>query len=753
MKISDINRLYIGPRLTLCFLLIILLMLLGDGLLLWEFQMARAQVDRLTGVSQELIAVGRLQATLESFYDDLDALAHVQDVARLNSEVGPLRDRLQEGTQQARNVLTHLPAATKADPVFLPTIEAIESALPSQMEAITSLAASGDWAAVRLRLSNEKKPLQTQTSVLNKNIAQEVNDELEDAVTSMRQAQQRTLLILPLSALTTLLIAGFFGLVITRSITEPLALLMEGSQAIAAGDFRHQVAVAGEDELARLGQVFNEMVRRIETRNEDLRRSEGYLSESQRMTKTGSWAWNVTTRETFWSAELYRILGYDKQNVVASVARFLERVHPEDRKLMEQRVSFEGSTPTDSEAEYRIVLDDGTVRRLHSVAHPVLNASGELVEVLGTTMDVTEQYQAQQTLRDAFEEIQVLKDQLHRENIALRDEVDRTSMFEEIVGSSQPLRRVLSQVAKVATAESTVLILGETGTGKEMIARAIHRRSRRAGKAFVRVNCAAIPPTLIAAELFGYEKGAFTGATQRRLGRFELADGGTIFLDEIGELPMDTQSVLLRVLQEKEFERVGGTQGVSVDVRVLSATNRDLKAAVDAGTFRLDLFYRLNVFPIQMPPLRERADDIPLLVEYLIERHAKKTGKTIRNIEKRTLEMFESYGWPGNVRELQNVVERAVVLCDGDTFSVEESWLKREPAPQSRSSFEAPSPLKSLGRLLPDEEREIIEKALTESCGRVSGPSGAAARLGVPRQTLESRIASLKINKYKYKSA
>jgi formate hydrogenlyase transcriptional activator len=263
------------------------------------------------------------------------------------------------------------------------------------------------------------------------------------------------------------------------------------------------------------------------------------------------------------------------------------------------------------------------------------------------------------------------------------------------------------------------------------------------------VNCAAIPPTLIASELFGHEKGAFTGASQKRLGRFELADGGTIFLDEIGELPAETQSALLRVLQEREFERVGGSQSVSVDARVLSATNRDLRAAVEAGAFRQDLFYRLNVFPIQMPSLRERADDIPLLVEYLIERYAKKAGKKIRSIDKKTLRLFQDYKWPGNIRELQNVVERAVVLCDSETFSVEESWLKRELPPES-SRLNALS--KGLGRLDETKEKEMIEAALAETGGRVSGPSGAAALLGVPRQTLESKIANLRINKHRFKS-
>jgi PAS domain S-box-containing protein len=759
MKISDLNRLFIGRRLTLCFALIVALMLAGNAGLLWQFQAARAQVDRLTGVGEEYIAVGRLQATLDAFYDDLDALAHVQDVERLKSQAEPLRARLLQGTKEARETFARLPKNMEPDPVFLPTVEAIESALPSQMDAISMLAATGDWGAVRLRLANEKRPLQTQTSALAKNIAQEVNNELAESVLSIKLMQQRTLLILGGTALVTLLIAGLLGVVVTRSITEPLAKLVEGSEALAKGEFKQEVVVGGEDELSQLGEVFNDMARKLEARTADLRRSEGYLREAQRLSRAGSFAWVVATKTTYWSTELYRILGYDPATTEASVERFLEKVHPEDRAMMAVRVDIEATGRADSEAHYRILLADGTVRHLHSVAHPVLNAAGEVAEVVGTTMDVTEQHNARLALQKAIEEIERLKEQLHRENIALREEVDKVSMFEEIVGSSRPLRKVLGEVAKVAATESTVLILGETGTGKEMIARAIHRRSQRSARAFIRVNCAAIPPTLIASELFGHEKGAFTGANQRRLGRFELADGGTIFLDEIGELPMDTQSVLLRVLQEREFERVGGTKAVSVDVRVLSATNRDLKGAVAAGIFRQDLFYRLNVFPIQMPPLRDRKDDIPLLVEYLIERYSKKAGKTIRNIEKRTMDLLSSYRWPGNVRELQNVVERAVVLCEGDTFTVEESWLKREAPATELDGLDAEglagldAPMRTLGRLLPDDERQIIEAALAECRGRVSGPSGAAARLGIPRQTLESKIATLKIDKYKYKSA
>ena len=368
------------------------------------------------------------------------------------------------------------------------------------------------------------------------------------------------------------------------------------------------------------------------------------------------------------------------------------------------------------------------------------------MEVVGTNVDVTEQYQANAALQRAFEEIKRLKDELYRENLALKEEIDDATMFEEIVGTSEVLRRVLVQVSKVAPADSTVLITGETGTGKELVARAIHRRSQRSSKAFLSVNCAAIPPTLIGSELFGHEKGAFTGATQRRLGRFELADGGTLFLDEVGDLPPETQIALLRVLQEHEFERIGGAQPIGVNVRIIAATNRDLKAAIRAGTFRDDLFYRLNVFPIAVPPLRDRKDDILLLVEYLIERYASKAGKKINHVPRRTLELFKAYDWPGNVRELQNVIERAVILSEGDTFSVDESWLS--PDAPRLSVTEG-----GLARLDPERERKLIEAALTQTRGQIAGPSGAAAKLGIPRSTLETKIRKLGIAKHQFKTA
>ena len=338
------------------------------------------------------------------------------------------------------------------------------------------------------------------------------------------------------------------------------------------------------------------------------------------------------------------------------------------------------------------------------------------------------------------------QERLKDKNVALRGEIDQASMFEEIVGTSAALQRVLSLVSKVAPTDASVLITGETGTGKELVARAIHRRSQRSSKPFVSVNCAAIPRDLIASELFGHEKGSFTGAAQRRLGRFELAHGGTIFLDEVGDLPMETQIALLRVLQEREFERVGGTRSIQTNVRVVAATNRDLRAAIAAGTFRSDLFYRLNVFPIEITPLRERRDDIPVLVEYFIDRCARNVGKNIRGIEKNSMDLLQSYPWPGNIRELRNVIERSVIMCETENFSVDKTWLPRQPLAsecKSQSDF---------SQKLAAQEKEMIEAALSESRGQVFGPSGAAAILGMPRSTVESKIRSLKINKNHFKN-
>src|ERR1700738_9272 len=412
---------------------------------------------------------------------------------------------------------------------------------------------------------------------------------------------------------------------------------------------------------------------------------------------------------------------------------FRSRVfHPEDlQRLLEQRRRTL-STPVPFENEYRTLGKDGKYRWFLIRYNPLLDENGNVIRWYATATDIDDRKRAE--------------DRMRNETVALREEIVRSSMFEEIVGSSESLRKVLAQVSRVAPTDSTILIQGETGTGKELIARGIHNRSKRVNRAFIRVNCAAIPPSLIASELFGHEKGSFTGALQRRLGRFESADGGTLFLDEVGELPLETQVALLRVLQEREFERLGGSQTVSVDVRVLAATNRDLSATVTEGKFRQDLFYRLNVFPIRVPALRERVDDIPLLVEYLIERYSQKAGKKIRNISKDTLNLFQAYDWPGNIRELQNVIERAVILSEGDTFSVDETWLTRVAPKLAVASV-------PLVANLAGREKEMIENALREAAGYISGPTGAAVKLGIPRQTLESKIRKLGINRHSFKTS
>ncbi|MDB4980915.1 MAG: Formate hydrogenlyase transcriptional activator [Myxococcales bacterium] len=470
-----------------------------------------------------------------------------------------------------------------------------------------------------------------------------------------------------------------------------------------------------------------------------LRRSEGFLLEAQRMSHTGSWRHNLVTGELTVSPEVLRIRGVGPDFKPGSIDFFWETMHPDDLPRVRLTYAAAQRDKGDFDAHYRLLLPNGTIKHMHTVGHPVLSTTGEVLEYAGTGIEMTEEVETRLELEVALEEIQRLRDRLQDENLALREEVTKASMFEEIVGSSPALQATLTNITMVAPTDSTVMIAGETGTGKELVARAIHKRSRRADRAFVGVNCAAIPVGLIASELFGHERGAFTGAAQLRRGRFELAHQGTIFLDEIGEVPAETQLALLRVLQERQIERVGGGDPIPVDVRVIAATNCDLSAAVAAGTFRADLYYRLNVFPLDVPPLRQRQDDIPLLVEYFVKRFAEKMKKRIRRVDERALERCRAYPWPGNIRELQNIVERAVILCTGDTLAVDEAWLSGR-APESEVLPEA----------LRDQQKVFIEAALSRSQGKVAGADGAAAQLGIPASTLESKIRQLKIEKGRY---
>jgi formate hydrogenlyase transcriptional activator len=407
-------------------------------------------------------------------------------------------------------------------------------------------------------------------------------------------------------------------------------------------------------------------------------------------------------------------------------------VHPDDQERGARDFDANGCSGSAFGSELRVRGADGNYRWFLHHYSPLHDDKGQVKRWYVTSTDIDDRKSAEEKLQ--------------QENVALREEIDKASMFEEIVGTSATLQVVISRIAKVSPTDSTVLITGETGSGKELVARAIHKRSNRSSGVFVSVNCATIPRDLIASELFGHEKGAFTGAMQRRVGRFELAEGGTVFLDEVGDLPAETQVALLRVLQEREFERVGGGRPIRCDVRVVAATNRDLQKAIDEGTFRSDLFYRLNVFPLEMPPLRKRRGDIPLLIHYFIDRYAKQAGKKITHVSKKSLDLLQQYPWPGNVRELQNIVERSVILCETEEFSVDEKWLSLTRVP-----VEEPRSQPDLSNKLASHEKEMIESALRECQGRVFGPNGAAVKLGIPRSTLESRIRSLKINKHRFK--
>src|SRR5579859_3081798 len=709
----------IGSRLRWCFILVVLLMSVGNGLLVWQFNVVRSQRERLLGVDQELITVLRFQTQLRSFHSKVNELAQSESTERLIRESAALQQSLIVHAAETQAAFGALPRSVKPDPTVLATLEAIQSSLPGHLEAIRALASSGDWTALRVRLKNQVEPLESLSAELVQDVDQTVAAQRAAAVSSIADAQQRMMWIIPISIFVTLLFAILLGLVITQSITDPLRRLMEGSKALARGEFDHEIPIDGMDELTQLGAVFNDTAGRLRHLYEDLRSREAALRESEHelrqlveLAPTHVFVLSSQGEGIYASRVVLDYYGLTMDEWLGNGVP--ERiVHPEDIEhyLAARNQGLAGAAPF--EVEVRRRRKDGTYRWFVSRFNPMHDEKGNIMRWYVAQTDI--------------EESKLAAQRTENENLALREEVDRSSMFEEIVGSSRKLLRVLSEVGRVAPADSTVLILGETGTGKELIARAIHKQSNRARRAFIRVNCATIPASLISSELFGHEKGAFTGAFQRRLGRFETADRGTIFLDEVGELLPDTQAALLRVLQEREFERVGGGQRVQVDVRVIAATNRDLNAAVADGTFRHDLLYRLNVFPIEMPPLRERKDDVLMLVEYFVGRYANRAGRNIRSIDQKTLDLLQSYDWPGNIRELQNIIERSIILSSADVFSVDELWLSKRASPQA-SRFATSLVLNDE----PPTEREIIEAALAQTRGRVSGSNGAAAKLRIP---------------------
>jgi PAS domain S-box-containing protein len=481
--------------------------------------------------------------------------------------------------------------------------------------------------------------------------------------------------------------------------------------------------------------TFQKYITERKQAEEELRRSETLLAEAQRLSHTGSWALNVSSGELFWSKEHFRIVGLDPEEVKPSYPMALQYIHPEDRAFVQQTFDRVFRERSIFELDCRVVRPDGTVRHIHSLAHPMFNESGDLTEYVGTIIDTTERKLAEEALKKAFAEIKTLKDQLAQEKLYLEEEIRSERGFEEIIGESVELKRILKQVETVAPTDSTVLIEGETGTGKELIARAIHNLSSRRERTFVKINCAAIPMGLLEAELFGHEKGAFTGAIAQRVGRFELANRGTVFLDEIGEIPLELQAKLLRVLQEQEFERLGSTRTLRVDVRVIAASNRDLAKMVSERAFRSDLYYRLKVFPIMIPALRERVEDIPTLVRYFTQRYARKLRKAITSIGSETMSALCRYPWPGNIRELENFVERSVILSRGSMLEAPLGEL----APVHRRKADMST--------LKDLQREHILRALNESNWVIGGRFGAAAKLGMKRTSLQYRMQKLGISR------
>ena len=519
---------------------------------------------------------------------------------------------------------------------------------------------------------------------------------------------------------------------VKTSLTLPL--LVGGVQLIGILSFNDMNEERTWEEiiikrLKLVAQIFtNALVRKIS--DERLRQSEERLSMAADAASVGLWSLNLGNGR-YWLTNKARELFDFAEDEIVTFDRVLDKVYPDDREMLRHKVEEVIQSTEEGRVEYRIIQVDGSIRWIASRGRIQRNVQGEPDCLMGLSIDISDRKEMENQLREQLMQIKELKQKLEKENIYLRDEANLLCMQDEIIGESEAIKKVLAQAKQVAQTESTVLLTGETGTGKELIARAIHCNSKRSNRIMVKVDCASLPSALIESELFGRERGAYTGALTRQIGRFELADGSTIFLDEIGELPLELQTRLLRVLQDGEYERLGSPKTVRVNLRVIAATNRNLEKSVKNGTFREDLFYRLKVFPIEVPPLREHREDIPILIHSFLNEFSGKMGKKIRHVPKITIEALQQYNWPGNVRELRNIIEQAVIITDGDILQV--NLPQRVPG------------LPSEAVTLEYAERRHIIAALEKTGWRIKGNNGAAELLGLKPSTLYTKMEKLGI--------
>jgi formate hydrogenlyase transcriptional activator len=525
-----------------------------------------------------------------------------------------------------------------------------------------------------------------------------------------------------------------------KCLFEALRDLIEKDIGLIANIRKH------ENLLSELQWNRYSLRKMVGERTTKLKKHKEMLANAQRIAHLGSWVWDLTAGGLAWSDEVYRIFGLGPQAFGGTFEEFLASIHPDDRQVVKDAVNQSLADPgKEYSVEHRVILPDGSERVVHERGEVLFGPDRNPVRMFGTVHDITVQKRSEEELKKAFDEIRRLKEQLEAENIYLREERELKEKLPANVGFSDPIKYVMYRVEQVARTSTTVLLTGETGTGKNLFARIIHDKSDRRNKTFIHVNCAGLPPNLIESELFGREKGAFTGSTGRQIGRFELAHNGTIFLDEIGELSLELQAKLLKVIETGEFERLGSPHAVKVDARIIASSNRDLEQETKKGRFRMDLFYRLNIFPITIPPLRERKEDLPLIAGFYTEKFSKSYHKNITRIPKNIMTALENYGWPGNVRELINVIERAVIVSDGPALRLagQISPLSVGPVQENVSIGAEPGKTKSLDKV----EREHMVRTLQETGWKIEGHKGAAQLLGIHPSTMRARMRKLGIRR------